>query len=192
MVLYWIWQVQVQAKPLLNAKMMYALSEDESLRYNFALGLRTLTLQTERWISSKLFQNRTEGETELAILIGSSSGAIPTWATTNRNGYGYKINRFRICNKFRWIIWSIWWDSQLESVLETLFSFKRRTITTFKCQKTTFSGQSYSGFNYWPFDACNWKCTRRSSYFAYFTLNVCRFSNWWTILIQKITLLLVV
>ncbi|WP_020393894.1 type I-F CRISPR-associated helicase Cas3f [Thiolinea disciformis] len=60
-------------KTFANAKVMYALSDDESLRYNLALGLRTLTLQTGDEYREKIFQHRAEGETELAVLIGSAA-----------------------------------------------------------------------------------------------------------------------
>lgn len=60
-------------KTFANAKIMYALSDDESLRYNLALGLRTLTLQTGDEYREKIFQNHLDGESELAVLIGSAA-----------------------------------------------------------------------------------------------------------------------
>lgn len=60
-------------KTFANAKIMYALSDDESLRYNLALGLRTLTLQTGDEYREKIFQNQTDGDSELAVLVGSAA-----------------------------------------------------------------------------------------------------------------------
>ncbi len=56
-------------KTFANAKVMAALHEDNSLRYNLALGLRTLTLQTGDEYRDKLKLDNTE----LAVLIGSAA-----------------------------------------------------------------------------------------------------------------------
>lgn len=56
-------------KTFANAKVMAALNDDASLRYNLALGLRTLTLQTGDEYRDKLKLD----ETELAVLIGSAA-----------------------------------------------------------------------------------------------------------------------
>ncbi len=57
-------------KTLGNARIMYALSGDKKgCRFNIALGLRTLTLQTGDALAERLLLD----ETELAILIGSSA-----------------------------------------------------------------------------------------------------------------------
>jgi CRISPR-associated endonuclease/helicase Cas3 len=56
-------------KTFANAKVMAALNDDASLRYNLALGLRTLTLQTGDEYREKLKLD----ETELAVLIGSAA-----------------------------------------------------------------------------------------------------------------------
>lgn len=56
-------------KTFANAKVMGALSANQSLRYNLALGLRTLTLQTGKEYRSKLKLDNTQ----LAVLIGSSA-----------------------------------------------------------------------------------------------------------------------
>lgn len=56
-------------KTFANAKIMHALNNDDSLRYNLALGLRTLTLQTGDEYRDRLKLD----ESELAILIGSSA-----------------------------------------------------------------------------------------------------------------------
>ncbi|WMP17575.1 type I-F CRISPR-associated helicase Cas3f [Thiothrix lacustris] len=56
-------------KTFANAKVMAALHDDNSLRYNLALGLRTLTLQTGDEYRDKLKLDNTE----LAVLIGSAA-----------------------------------------------------------------------------------------------------------------------
>lgn len=56
-------------KTFANAKVMAALHDDNSLRYNLALGLRTLTLQTGDEYRTKLHLS----DTELAVLIGSAA-----------------------------------------------------------------------------------------------------------------------
>lgn len=56
-------------KTFANAKVMSALQEDGSLRYNLALGLRTLTLQTGDEYRDKLGLDNTE----LAVLVGSAA-----------------------------------------------------------------------------------------------------------------------
>jgi CRISPR-associated endonuclease/helicase Cas3 len=56
-------------KTFANAKVMGALHADNSLRYNLALGLRTLTLQTGDEYREKLHLDKTQ----LAVLIGSSA-----------------------------------------------------------------------------------------------------------------------
>lgn len=56
-------------KTFANAKVMGALSPNQSLRYNLALGLRTLTLQTGDEYRSKLQLD----STQMAVLIGSSA-----------------------------------------------------------------------------------------------------------------------
>ena len=56
-------------KTLANAKVMGALSPNHSLRYNLALGLRTLTLQTGDEYRHKLQLDNTQ----MAVLIGSSA-----------------------------------------------------------------------------------------------------------------------
>ncbi|MCB1621241.1 MAG: type I-F CRISPR-associated helicase Cas3 [Thiothrix sp.] len=56
-------------KTFANAKVMSALTDDASLRYNLALGLRTLTLQTGDEYRDKLKLD----STELAVLIGSAA-----------------------------------------------------------------------------------------------------------------------
>ncbi len=56
-------------KTFANAKVMGALSSNQSLRYNLALGLRTLTLQTGDEYRSKLKLDNTQ----MAVLIGSAA-----------------------------------------------------------------------------------------------------------------------
>lgn len=56
-------------KTFANAKVMSALQKDGSLRYNLALGLRTLTLQTGDEYRDKLGLDNTE----LAVLVGSAA-----------------------------------------------------------------------------------------------------------------------
>lgn len=56
-------------KTFANAKIMGALTPNHSLRYNLALGLRTLTLQTGDEYRSKLQLDNTQ----MAVLIGSSA-----------------------------------------------------------------------------------------------------------------------
>lgn len=56
-------------KTFANAKIMGALTPNQSLRYNLALGLRTLTLQTGDEYRSKLQLDNTQ----MAVLIGSSA-----------------------------------------------------------------------------------------------------------------------
>ena len=56
-------------KTFANAKIMGALSANQSLRYNLALGLRTLTLQTGDEYRSKLQLDNTQ----MAVLVGSSA-----------------------------------------------------------------------------------------------------------------------
>lgn len=57
-------------KTLSNARIMYALSGDKKgCRFNVALGLRTLTLQTGDALAERLLLD----ETELAVLIGSQA-----------------------------------------------------------------------------------------------------------------------
>ena len=56
-------------KTFANAKIMRALSKDNSLRYVLALGLRTLTLQTGDEYRARLSLS----ENDLAVLIGSTS-----------------------------------------------------------------------------------------------------------------------
>jgi CRISPR-associated endonuclease/helicase Cas3 len=58
-------------KTFANAKIIQALSTDESLRYVLCLGLRTLTLQTGDEYRSRIGLD----ETELAVLIGSKAVA---------------------------------------------------------------------------------------------------------------------
>ncbi|MFZ1387130.1 MAG: type I-F CRISPR-associated helicase Cas3f [Thiolinea sp.] len=56
-------------KTFANAKVMGALQADNSLRFNLALGLRTLTLQTGDEYREKLHLDKTQ----LAVLIGSAA-----------------------------------------------------------------------------------------------------------------------
>ena len=56
-------------KTFANAKVMGALQADNSLRFNLALGLRTLTLQTGDEYREKLYLDKTQ----LAVLIGSAA-----------------------------------------------------------------------------------------------------------------------
>ncbi|HPY39656.1 MAG TPA: type I-F CRISPR-associated helicase Cas3f [Thiolinea sp.] len=56
-------------KTFANAKVMGALQTDNSLRFNLALGLRTLTLQTGDEYREKLHLDKTQ----LAVLIGSAA-----------------------------------------------------------------------------------------------------------------------
>ena len=56
-------------KTLGNARIMYALSGKSGCRFNVALGLRTLTLQTGDALTERLKLD----ETELAVLIGSQA-----------------------------------------------------------------------------------------------------------------------
>lgn len=56
-------------KTFANAKVMGALSPNQSLRYNLALGLRTLTLQTGDEYRSKLQLD----STQMAVLVGSAA-----------------------------------------------------------------------------------------------------------------------
>lgn len=56
-------------KTFANAKVMAALQTDNSLRFNLALGLRTLTLQTGDEYREKLHLDKTQ----LAVLIGSAA-----------------------------------------------------------------------------------------------------------------------
>lgn len=62
-----------KGKTFANAKVMYALSDDESLRYTLALGLRTLTLQTGDEYRDKIFGKQGASDTDLAVLIGSTA-----------------------------------------------------------------------------------------------------------------------
>ncbi len=52
-----------------NARIMYGLSDEDECRFNVALGLRTLTLQT----ADVLKENMQLGDDELALLIGSQA-----------------------------------------------------------------------------------------------------------------------
>ncbi len=56
-------------KTLSNARIMHALSGNKGCRFNVALGLRTLTLQTGDALAERLQLD----ETELAVLIGSQA-----------------------------------------------------------------------------------------------------------------------
>lgn len=58
-----------KGKTLANARIMYGLSEDDSCRFNIALGLRTLTIQTANALQKDL--KLCSGE--LAMLIGSQA-----------------------------------------------------------------------------------------------------------------------
>lgn len=125
-------------KTFANAKIMYALSADESLRCNFALGLRTLTLQTGDEYREKIFQNRSDDSTELAVLIGSAAvqylheqkqRTLPTESKAIGSESSAELDElFEVSGG----------TISAESVLETLFSFKGEKAQHLNAKKRRF------------------------------------------------------
>jgi CRISPR-associated endonuclease/helicase Cas3 len=125
-------------KTFANAKIMYALSVDESIRCNFALGLRTLTLQTGDEYREKIFQKRSEGETELAVLVGSA--AVQYLHEQKRDAQQQEAlstgseSAADLDDLFEVSGGSI----STESILETLFSFKGEPAQRLNSKKRRF------------------------------------------------------
>lgn len=66
-----------KGKTRANAKIMYALSDEGECRFNVALGLRTLSIQTANALRSDLFGNdqksRQQANDNVALLVGSQA-----------------------------------------------------------------------------------------------------------------------
>jgi CRISPR-associated endonuclease/helicase Cas3 len=66
-----------KGKTRANAKIMYALSEQDQCRFNVALGLRTLSIQTAKALKADLFgddeKSQQQAQENIALLVGSQA-----------------------------------------------------------------------------------------------------------------------
>lgn len=127
-----------KGKTIANAKMMQALSDDNSLRYVLALGLRTLTLQTGDVYRQALKLDKNE----FAVLVGSK--VVQELHEQNQNSNDQKIE-----NKFEHM-----GSESLDELLDNELDFDEMAYVDFLDVLFNKNQQKQKAFLYQPILVC--------------------------------------